>query len=97
MLGSVGIGTGPNGPINQMQGSFGGLKITVSEHALETTDERLFPISRHRSNRVFKKLTKRFGGEFMKVPCAYQTRIGVVMHPKKYAEFERQVIEALRQ
>ena len=95
MLQSVGIGTGPNGPINQMQGMFGGVKIIVSDRALEETDVRLFPHSPHRSKRIRKKLIKRFGGEFKKVPCIFRTSNAVIMHPHKYREFERTVAAGL--
>lgn len=95
MLQSVGIGTGPNGPINQMQGMFGGVKIIVSDNALEETDVRLFPHSPHRSKRIRKKLIKRFGGEFKKVPCIFKTPGAVIMHPNRYKEFQRTAADLL--
>lgn len=64
-----------------------GLPITVTPLALRETAERLFPESRHRSRRVRKKLVKRMGGEFRKVPTIWRTPTGVVMHPVRYAEF----------
>jgi hypothetical protein len=67
-----------------------GLKITFSEHAMADTTERLFPASRHRSKRIHKKLVKRFGGEFRKVPCIYKTPSGIVMHPSYRAELMKQ-------
>ncbi|MFK4507061.1 hypothetical protein LPJ38_26920 [Bradyrhizobium daqingense] len=45
------------------------LQIIVTSNAARITDERLFPESRKRSRRTYKKLVKRFGGEFRKVPC----------------------------
>lgn len=68
--------------------SFNGIPITVSDLALEVTKERLFPVSRHRSRRIHKKLVKRHNGEFRTVPCIWQTPQGYVMHPVRYAEFK---------
>jgi hypothetical protein len=39
-------------------GSFGGLRIVFSVNALEATKVRKFPASRHRSQRIRKKLMK---------------------------------------
>ena len=60
---------------------FGGLPIFWSIYALKVTDERLFPLSKHRSRRIHKKLVKRFGGEFRKVPAVFQTPQGLIAHP----------------
>lgn len=68
-----------------------GIPIMVSEHALQDTDQRLFPVSRHRSKRVHKKLIKRFGGEFKRVPCIYKTPQGMVAHPTMYAQLKREI------
>jgi hypothetical protein len=65
--------------------------IIVSEHALKDSDERLFPESKNRSRRIHKKLVKRFGGVFRKVPCSYQTPQGIIMHPAMYAEFQAEM------
>lgn len=65
------------------------VQITVSEHALKDSDERLFRASKNRSRRIHKKLVKRFGGEFRKVPCVWRTPQGIIMHPTLYAEFQR--------
>ena len=58
--------------------------IIQSVHALEETEERLFPVSRHRSRRIRKKLIKRFGGEYRKKPCIWKTPDGYVCHPATY-------------
>ncbi len=68
-----------------------GLPIIVSEHALEETDVRLFPESKNRSRRIHKKLVKRFGGEFRKVPCIWKTPQGLIMHPVMYQRFQREI------
>lgn len=62
-----------------------GLQIIVSDHALKDGDERLFPASRHRSERIRKKLIKRFGGEFRKVPWMWEVGNKIVAHPSLYA------------
>jgi len=69
----------------------GGLQIIVSDHALKETDVRLFPESRHRSKRIRKKLVKRFGGEFKKVPCIYRVGDALVAHPVLYADLKHRV------
>lgn len=71
-----------------------GTPIIFSQYALEETDERLFPASRHRSKRIHKKLVKRFGGEFRKVPAIFKTPQGIIMHPNFRAEFERALKES---
>jgi len=70
-------------------GNIMGLRLIVSENALEATEERLFPYSKHRSKRIRKKLMKRFGGEFRKVPAIFMTRDTIIMHPVMYEQFER--------
>jgi len=62
----------------------GGVQIIVSGAALETTDVRLFPESRHRSQRIRKKLVKRFGGEFKKMPAIFRIGDKIVAHPAMY-------------
>lgn len=64
-----------------------GLRLIVSTNALETTEERLFPASKHRSRRIHKKLVKRFGGEFRKVPAIFRTADTIIMHPAMYEQF----------
>lgn len=60
---------------------FGGIQMIVSEFALKESDVRLFPESRNRSRRIHKKLVKRFGGEFKKVPAIWQIEDRLVVHP----------------
>ena len=68
-------------------GMFAGMQVIVSEAAV--TKERLFPESKHRSRRVHKKLVKRFGGEFRRVPAAFMVGGRAIMHPDYYAELRR--------
>jgi hypothetical protein len=67
-----------------------GLKIISSPYALKDTDQRLFPMSRHRSKRVHKKLVHRFGSEFRKQPCIFRTADTLIVHPSLYAEVVKQ-------
>jgi len=73
--------------------NFMGLDVLVSEAAydMELTDERLFPYSRHRSRRIWKKLRKRYGGEFKHrfVSKAYQMGNTLIVHPIIYEEMKR--------
>lgn len=68
-----------------------GMPIIVSDLALEETEQRLFPASRNRSARIRKKLIKRFGGEFRKVPCIWRTPQGLVAHPVMYARLQAEI------
>lgn len=74
-----------------MMGLSNGIQIYESPHALEETDERTFPASKNRSARIHKKLVKRFGGEFRKVPCIWKTPMGLVAHPALYAELKARI------
>lgn len=71
----------------------GDLPIIVSPYALTlvVTDERLFPVSRHRSKRIHKKLIKRYGGEFkiIREPAIWNMLGKIVLHPSLYEEFKR--------
>lgn len=75
--------------MSDLPGTFCGVKIIVNEYALEDTDVRLFPESKHRSARIRKKLIKRFGGEFRKRPCIWKLGDGsFVMHPVMKAKLD---------
>lgn len=70
-----------------MSAIFGGIRIAQSIYALKDTDVRLFPASKNRSARIRKKLIKRFGGEFKKVPCVFSLPNGdLIAHPAMHAE-----------
>jgi len=60
---------------------YDGIRIIFSDYALKDTEERLFPVSRHRSKRIHKKLVKRYGGEFRRVPCMFRTPDAIIAHP----------------
>jgi hypothetical protein len=60
---------------------FGGIQMIVSPFALKDSDVRLFPESKNRSARILKKLVKRFGGEFKKVPAIWQIEDRLIVHP----------------
>ncbi|WP_143199121.1 hypothetical protein [Bradyrhizobium sp. NAS80.1] len=64
-------------------------QFVVAPNALKDTEERLFPESRNRSRRIHKKLVKRFGGEFRKVPCIVQVGDTYYVHPEVQAELDR--------
>lgn len=72
-----------------------GIQIIVSDHCLKDADERLFPISRNRSRRIHKKLVKRFGGEFRKVPAIYKTASAICCHPTIYHQLKAEVNASL--
>lgn len=76
--------------------NFGGMRVVETLAALTETTERLFPASRHRSARIRKKLIKRFGGEYRKVPAAFRHGDTLFVHPEIYAELKRQSVGALR-
>lgn len=70
---------------------YAGMRLIFTASALKDSNERTFPVSRHRSKRIHKKLVKRFGGEFRKVPAIYSTRDTIFAHPSFKAELERRV------
>ena len=74
-----------------MTDRLGGLPVIVSNMALKETTERLFPVSRHRSKRIHKKLVKRFGGEVRKVPAIWQTPNALIVHPTVYEQMKERV------
>lgn len=61
---------------------FGGIRLISSPYALKDSDVRLFPESKNRSARIHKKLVKRFGGEFKKVPAIFITDDTIIAHPE---------------
>lgn len=63
---------------------FAGVEIIVSGWAMMETDERLFPASRHRSDRITKKLIKRHGGVFKKKPAVFRRGNQLIIHPVLY-------------
>ena len=69
--------------------AFGAMPVIVSNMALKETKERLFPVSRHRSKRIHKKLVKRYGGEFRKVPVVWRTIDSIIMHPELYEQMKK--------
>lgn len=75
-----------------MSGAFSitpfGLRFIWTDAAMETTKERLFPESRHRSKRIHKKLVKRFGGEFRRVPAMWRHGNTIYAHPSLRAKVE---------
>ena len=74
--------------IDHDAGALHGMKVIYSPHALEETEERLFPENRYRSRRLHKKLVKRFGGEFKKRPCIWKMGNTLFVHPAHKAEFD---------
>lgn len=65
---------------------FNGVRVFEDHNALADTTERKFPESRHRSARVRKKLIKRHGSEFVKVPTMFQINGDIYAHPVRYRE-----------
>jgi hypothetical protein len=66
----------------------GGMRVVFSINCLESTDERLFPESRHRSRRITKKLVKRHGGAFRKRPCMFKSGDTIYAHPIYKSQLE---------
>lgn len=62
--------------------AYAGIRIIEDPYCLKETEERLFPASKNRSRRIHKKLVKRHGGEFRKVPAMFGIgRNTLVCHP----------------
>jgi hypothetical protein len=69
---------------------FNGVDVICDPNCLADTAERNFAESKHRSKRIRKKLIKRFGSEFKRVPAMFQFQGRIVAHPVRYAELKRQ-------
>jgi hypothetical protein len=76
---------------------FGGIQMIVSEFALKESDVRLFPESKNRSARIHKKLVKRFGGEFRKVPAIWQIENRLVVHPALMHSVRQAIAESRKE
>ena len=63
------------------------MAITISDVALK--EVRAFPVSRHRSARIRKKLIKRHGYEAKMQPCVIRFGDMMVVHPTIGAELNR--------
>lgn len=61
----------------------------IEPNALAETKERNFPISKHRSKRIYKKLCKKFNGEFRKEPAAFKIGNKIVIHPVLYQQLSQ--------
>lgn len=68
---------------------FNGIEVICDQNCLADTTERTFPVSKNRSKRIHKKLVKRYGGEFKKVPAMFQIQGRIFAHPVRYAELKR--------
>lgn len=66
-------------------------RVVYSTAALRHTDERLFPESKHRSRRIHKKLVKRHGGVYRKVPCMVTHGDTIFCHPALKSRLEHQL------
>jgi hypothetical protein len=74
-----------------------GIQMIVSEFALKDSDVRLFPESKNRSPRIHKKLVKRFGGEFKKVPAIWQIEDRLVVHPALMHSVRQAIAQSRRE
>lgn len=76
-----------------MMSFYQGMPIRYDPNVLRHTDERLFPFSKNRSKRIEKKLIKRHGGVYRRVPAIMRFGFGIVAHPSFKAEIERQLAQ----
>jgi len=67
-----------------------GVNISVSQHS--TKEQINWPIKK-RSRRLHKKMTKRLGPQITRVPCAFMTTTGMIVHPDIYAQLKREAIK----
>lgn len=71
-------------------GNFGDMRIVFSSLILRETKQRLFPQSLNRSRRVLKKLLRRYGSEFRRVPAIWISNGTLYAHPT----FRQKLIDA---
>lgn len=72
------------------------MKMVFTPHAMKDSDDRLFPASKNRSARIRKKLIKRYGGEFVRVPAMYQVGDTIIAHPSFQARIEAATRQSTR-
>lgn len=72
------------------------LTITYSQFVLKDSEERLFPPSKNRSRRIHKKLVKRHGGVYRRVPAMYVINGEIIAHPSFRSQLEAQTKETNR-
>lgn len=70
-----------------------GMRILFDPNALEYTEERLFPVSKHRSRRIHKKLVKRFGGEYRRKPAIFKFGGTIIAHPSFKDTIDRMIAQ----
>lgn len=71
-------------------------RMIVSDHALQIVG-RNFPVSRHRSRRVHKKLLKRYGSEYRFKPTSWQMSDTLIVHPAIMSELQAKFSVAARE
>ena len=67
---------------------YNSLRVIFDYNALENSNIRLFPFSKHRSKRLRKKLIKRYGGEYRKQPCMWRVGDTIYAHPTFKTQLE---------
>lgn len=68
-----------------------GQQVYIDPNATEH-DGYNFPFSKNRSQRVWKKLTKKFGCYERRKPAAFQVRgLGLIMHPVIYEKVQAEM------
>lgn len=76
---------------------YGGVKMIITTNAVRETSA---PVKKHKLKkwmsgsyhlRIQKKWVKRFG--YVMEPCAYQTEVGIIIHPELAKKLERVVKE----
>ena len=78
------------GILQGVVGHYEGVPVILSLSALEPHESFRWPYSRHRSQRVHKKLTKRLGPQLYRKPAIFKLKDGgLIMHPEKWRELSR--------
>ncbi len=69
-----------------MPTTFGGTRVMGSDAA--TALYRIFP-DKPRTKRRMRRLRGKWGNEFIRKPCAYQTANGLIVHPTIWAQMKQ--------
>ena len=71
---------------------FAGMKIHTTAACLTPADTPAFPVSRHRSRRLHKKLERRFGPQWPMRPAAYRLNdTTLLVHPRLLDRVQREM------
>jgi hypothetical protein len=68
-----------------------GMHVTISPMCMTPSKEPAFPVSRHRSRRIHKKLERRHGAQFPMLPACLEINGRLFVHPQIWDQIKREM------